>query len=286
VAHIEDRHKRDGRQKGLRWRVRYIGPDGKEHSKSFRTKQEAEHFKDTTAADVRRGTYLDPDAGKITLRAFAADWQKMQTSDVTTREAVDQRLRVHVLPVLGDRTLSELAARPGIIQAWIAGLPLAPSYVRVVTGTLSAVLNAAVADGLIPRNPCQSPAIRRPKVVARRVEPWTAEQVDAVREDMPERCQVLCDLGSGLGLRQGECFGFSPDDVEWLRPGGAVAHVRRQVRVVGGKLVFAPPKGGRERDVPVAESMKLALSAHLEHFPARPVTLPWREPGGSRSRSC
>ena len=84
---------------------------------------------------MRRGTYLDPDAGRVTLRAYAAEWQGRQVTDLSTREAVDQRLRVHVLPKLGDRTLGERAARPGTIQAWIAGLPLAPTYVRVVAGT-------------------------------------------------------------------------------------------------------------------------------------------------------
>jgi integrase len=105
--------------------------------------------------------------------------------------------------------------------------------------------------------------------------------VEAVREALPERYRVLADLGSGLGLRQGECFGFSPGDVkDWLRPGGAVARIRLQVRTVHGHLVFAPPKGGKERDVPVPESVKLALAEHLGRFPARLVTLPWLEPGG------
>jgi integrase len=46
------------------------------------------------------------------------------------------------------------------------------------------------------------------------------------------------------------------------------------------QLVLAPPKGGKERDVPLPESVKARLAAHLERFPAREVTLPWREPGG------
>jgi integrase len=57
-------------------------------------------------------------------------------------------------------------------------------------------------------------------------------------------------------------------------------HVRRQVRIVGGALVFAQPKGAKTRDVPLAESVALRLAAHLQRFPAQPVTLPWREPDG------
>lgn len=33
--------------------------------------------------------------------------------------------------------------------------------------------------------------------------------------------------------------------------------------------------------LPLPESVALALAGHLEHHPARPVTLPWEEPGGS-----
>lgn len=80
-------------------------------------------------------------------------------------------------------------------------------------------------------------------------------------------------------MRQGEAFGFSPEDVEWLAT-EPVVHVRRQVRIVAGRLVFAPPKGGKERDVPLPESVKLRLAAHAAAFPAVAVTLPWKAPGG------
>ena len=42
--------------------------------------------------------------------------------------------------------------------------------------------------------------------------------------------------------------------------------------------MFAPPKGGKERDVPLPETVALELAAHLQAFPAVKVTLPWREP--------
>jgi hypothetical protein len=67
------------------------------------------------------------------------------------------------------------------------------------------------------------------------------------------------------------------DDVDFLR---GLVHVRRQVRIVASRLVFAPPKTGKTRDVPLPESVALRLAAHLEAWPAVPVTLPWREPAG------
>jgi integrase len=84
-------------------------------------------------------------------------------------------------------------------------------------------------------------------------------------------------LAVGCGLRQGETFGLAVDDVDFLR---CVVHVRRQVKLVHFQPVFVPPKGGKERDVPLSETVALALSAHLQAFPMVRVTLPWREPQG------
>jgi integrase len=72
-------------------------------------------------------------------------------------------------------------------------------------------------------------------------------------------------------MRQGEVFGLAADDVDFLR---RVVHIRRQVKIVGARLVFGPPKGGKERDVPLPESVALRLSAHIAKFPPVTVTLP------------
>jgi integrase len=113
--------------------------------------------------------------------------------------------------------------------------------------------------------------------------PWTAEQVAAVRAGLPAHYAALADAGAGLGLRQGEGFGLAVDDVDFLR---RMVHVRRQVRIVGGKLVFAPPKGGKERDVPLPDTVALRMSAHIAAHPPVSVMLPWRAPGGRDERAA
>jgi integrase len=165
------------------------------------------------------------------------------------------------------------------VQAWARGLQqqLAPSYVRVVFANLSAILQAAVDDGVIARNPCRVGSVKPPPPDRRKVVPWPAERITAVAAALPDRYRAIMAVAAGLGLRQGECFGLAVDDVDFLR---GVVHVRRQVRIVGNRLVFAPPKTGKTRDVPLPESVALRLAAHLEAWPAVAVTLPWREPGG------
>jgi hypothetical protein len=95
-----------------------------------------------------------------------------------------------------------------------------------------------------------------PRPLPTRVHPWSAEQVFGVRAGLPERYQAAVDVGAGCGLRQGEIFGLAIDnigDLGWL-------YVRQQVKKVHGTLVFAPPKCGKLRDVPLDPGLFHALA--------------------------
>lgn len=87
----------------------------------------------------------------------------------------------------------------------------------------------------------------------------------------------MVDIGGGCGLRQGEIFGLPADEVDFA---GEWLAVRNQVKRVRGKLVFAPPKRGRLRDVPLPATVAAALRAHMREFPTVKVTLPWITPTG------
>lgn len=106
---------------------------------------------------------------------------------------------------------------------------------------------------------------------------WTLAQVEAVAAALPARYSALPYLGAGTGMRQGELFGLAVEDVDFLR---RVVHVRRQVRLIGGVQSLAPLKNGREHDVPLADSLAPVLAEHVRKYPPRPITLPWKAPGG------
>ncbi|WP_406411111.1 hypothetical protein [Streptomyces sp. NBC_01614] len=50
----------------------------------------------------------------------------------------------------------------------------------------------------------------------------------------------------------------------------------------GAPLVFAPPKRGKLRDVPLAGEVSAALQEHMKQFPPVEVTLPWLTPTGRK----
>lgn len=267
MATIEKRQLKDGSN---RYDVVYRDPDRRLRKKTFAKLDAARAFQATVEADKLRGAYIDPNAGKVTFRTYADQWLAMQTFDRSTRDAVALRLRVHVYPVLGHRQLR--AIKPSTIQSWLRGLDhLAGRTRRVILTNVSTILSAAVDDEVIAKNPCQARSVTKPKVIAKHVVPWAPDQVAAVRDALPARYQVLVTIGAGLGLRQGEAFGLSPNDVDFLR---GIVTVRRQVKLYAdGTQAFALPKGGKTRTVPLPGVVRDHLAAHLATWPATPVFL-------------
>lgn len=293
MAHVEDRwHKiakgPDGEASkertarygnGLRWRARYLDPDGRERNRSFATKVIAEKFLTEVEHSKISGSYRDPDAGRVTLRKYAAGWVQAYPADSTRGEQIRRQLDNHILPKLGNKTLAELERRPTMVQQFFTGLPMGPAGASQVAITLTSILNAAVDDQLITRNPVKTQSVKAPRQPKGKITPWTIAQVEEIRAALPGRWQAVTDCGSGLGMRQGEIFGFGPDEIDFLHQ---AVHVRRQVKHVNGRPWFALPKGMKEREVPLDDDVALRLASQIEHHAPVEVTLPWNEPGNPR----
>ncbi|MFK8907917.1 tyrosine-type recombinase/integrase [Streptomyces sp. YS-3] len=265
---------------GLRYRARYVGPDGTEKSQSFPDKQKrrAETWLSNIEADMSRGDYIDPDAGKITFKQYATQWMTTQVTDPATRESVEMRLRLHAIPHLGARPIGSF--NPTHLRLWMRILEdagLSPAYRRGIFAHVSTVFTAAVDDQIIRANPCSARSVKAPRLDPRKVKPWSADRVMAVRAALPDRYAALIEPAAGCGMRQGEVFGLAVEDVDFL---GGEVHVVRQVKLLHNRPVFAPPKSGKERDVPLPESVAFALAGHLTRYPAKEITLPWKTQGG------
>jgi integrase len=105
----------------------------------------------------------------------------------------------------------------------------------------------------------RSHSVTRPRGEYPKIVPWSAERVHAVRAEMGERYRLTVDLGAGCGLRQGEVFGLSVDQVNFA---DRAVQVIRQVKIVRSRLVFGPPKHGKTREVPLPDSIARAIRAH------------------------
>jgi hypothetical protein len=68
------------------WVGRYLAPDGKERSKRFAKRADAEKWVKANEGDVVRGAWVDPKAGEVTLRDYANNWLD-QRPDLRTTTA-------------------------------------------------------------------------------------------------------------------------------------------------------------------------------------------------------
>lgn len=259
-----------------RWRARWIDPEGRERARHFATRAEAEQFLATTVADIARGTWLDPAAGRVTFGEYAETWRLAQLHRPTTAEATESRIRNH-MGVWHDRPLGSI--RPTEVQAWAAKLAgtLAPGTVRAVVYLFASIMRAAVIDRLIPESPATR--VKLPKADRAPVVPLETVEVQRIAET------IRADLAGAVwasamgGLRVGEVTGLTVDRVDFLR---RTILVDRQVRwIAGGGWEFGPPKtSASRRVVPVPEALTDRLAAHVAEHGTGPDGLLFHHGGG------
>src|SRR5438270_5995716 len=100
-----------------RWKGTYRTPDGRERSKTFDRKLDADSFWTTAEADKVRGQWIDPRLGRQTFGDYAEAWQAARVHDEATAAMVERIMRLHVLPTFSSRPLA--AVRPSEIQGWV-----------------------------------------------------------------------------------------------------------------------------------------------------------------------
>lgn len=81
------------------WRARFNGPDGRQRSKSFERKVDAERWLRAELRKLDRGEWLDPQAGRLTVGEWSDIWLKGLTLKPKTKAGYESILRSRVLPI-------------------------------------------------------------------------------------------------------------------------------------------------------------------------------------------
>lgn len=255
-----DRVVRDGKVVG--WQARWRDPDGRQRKKTLPRKQDAERFLTALRAEMLRGAYIDPDAGRVLVADYALQWVEGRPHRPSTAEHQRRLVRNHVAATaLGRMRMSTVRASD--VQAWASGRArvLQPSTTRVVVQLVRSVFAAAVVDRMIGVSPVQR--ITLPRHEAPRVVPLSVTQVRDLADHVPARCRAMVLAQAGLGLRVGELLGLSVADVDFLRH---VVHVRRQLSRDTRRL--DPCKTPRSvRNVPLPDVVAEALAKHIADHP-------------------
>lgn len=243
---------------GTAWRVQYRSPDGRSRTKQgFPTKAKAESWAAANTTQIDAGAWIDPNAGKVTVRQLSELWWAgRQHLKPSTLAADRHRLNGTVLPQWGERQASSI--RPSEIQGWLSTMDKAPSTIRQFHGILAGVLDVAVQDGLIPVNPARN--IRLPRRSTPVKAYLTVDQLGALAAQAGEHGTLVWVLGT-VGLRWGEAVGLQVGDVDFER--GRIRVQRNAVQLNQG-FVIGAPKSGKTREVAVPLPVLRRLRKEVE----------------------
>ncbi|MFI0739952.1 tyrosine-type recombinase/integrase [Streptomyces sp. NPDC021100] len=269
MANTRGRRRRFGSVRQLasgRWQARYRDPNtGRLRSadETYATKTDAEIALTHIEADITRGQWADPDAGKVRFGAYAAAWLKDRKLADRSRERHESVIRLHLLPTFGDRPLSSITTAQ--VRAWRTACLARTGEPTVVKAyqILRAILNTAVDDELIRRNPCRIKGADRYDVPERPV--LTVAEVYAVADAMASRYRLLVLLAAFTGLRFGELASLRRRDLDIEN--GAVIVRRSQAEMQTGALFGKAPKSDAGvRPVAFPTELLPDVSRHLDAF--------------------
>jgi integrase len=202
--------------------------------------------------------------GKLTLADFGARWIKERQLGVRTREEHERTFRLHIVPFLGRMGLGEIGT--DTVRSWRVTLAEeGRSEIRVAKAykLLRAIMNTAVDDERIKRNPCRIKGADQEHSPERPIA--SVPQVYALADQMPERFRALVLAAAFTGLRWGELIALRRCDVDLRQR--TVRVPRRLAQLGSGQMVVGPTKSAAGfRTVALPELILDDLSDHLRKF--------------------
>jgi len=201
-------------KRGGKWRARAFF-DGKESSKTFASQDEAIRWKREQERALERGEWIDPRLSSVTFEVWSMAWLNAKTNIAPrTRRGYIARLNTHLLPAFGKRKITSITNNE--ISQWLArAMEIGAGVVvlRQSHGVLRQILNAAVLDGRLNRNP----AIGVPLPRVKRSEKRALSPSELMR--LAEACEdygFLVKFAGTTGLRWGELAAIQCKDVSLL----------------------------------------------------------------------
>lgn len=250
-----------------KWQIRYRDPVTglrRAGESTYATKRDAEVALSQIEADISRGSWVDPDAGKVNFGEFADSWLRERELSPRTLERYEGVIRLHIKPTFGAGMLAVIT--PGRVRAWrraLADSGVGAATVAKAYRVLRAILNTAVDDGLLLRNPCRIKGGGDEKSPERPT--LTVAEVYALAASIEPRFRALVLLAAFSGLRFGELAALTRRDID-LESG--IVRVRRaQAELQTGALLLKEPKSAAgTRPVAFPASMAKDLTEHLRWF--------------------
>ncbi|MGW1087724.1 tyrosine-type recombinase/integrase [Streptomyces sp. NPDC002596] len=249
-----------------RFQARYPGPDGvmRPAPETFATVRDADDWLAEKRSEIRRGDWQDPDSGAVRFQEYALLWVRERRLSQTTEELYRRLLRLHILPAFEGLDLDQITAprvrswRSERLDATGAETTVAKSY-----RLLKAILETAVEDELIRRNPCRIRGAGKETAAERPVA--TVDQVDALADALGPRWRLMVFLGAYGPLRPEEQAELRRKDVDL---DNLTVRVRQAApELTTGKRAEGPTKSeAGKRLVVLPAFLRADLRRHLDWY--------------------
>ena len=183
----------------------------------------------------------------VMLANYLTTWLNALSIRPSTFKLREHMIRKHIVPHIGTRKLSELTSDDVrfLLRRWKdddVGLVTQ----RTAFVTLSCALNVAFREGKIARNPCET--VPPPKPPRPEVSVLDGKQVmKLLAASRKTRDRALLTLAVTTGMRQGEIFALTWDDVDLAARTISIKRTLAQDR--HGHLVRSEPKTPKSRRV-------------------------------------
>lgn len=161
---------------------------------------------------IRRGAWADPTAGKVTVEDLAQRWLTHDARKRTsTRKRDEAIIRLHVLPALGTKRLSNVtpADIQHLVDTWTTS---SPSTVSRQYSTMRAMFSYAVDSDWLARSPCRGVRLPRVELVDR--PEVDGEMLSSVARALGAAWEPFVWLGALGGLRWAEVAGLRVCDID------------------------------------------------------------------------
>ena len=255
-----------------RFQASYITPAGDRRTapKPFANKTDAGEWLTRVKVGILDGRWRDPVLGRQLLVVYAGTWIDQRAGlRPRTVDLYRWLLKRHIEPHLARTRLDDLT--PLVIRRWRSTLleaGVSQSMAAKAYRLLRAVLNTAVDDDILERNPCrirsagdENPA-ERPTL--------SVEQVQALAMLMPPRFSAFVLVTTYGCLRWGEITALTRRDVD-LDTGTVSVRTAYVERATGALELGLPKSRASVRPVvlplPVVELLRAHLAAYVADEP-------------------
>lgn len=263
------------RLKSGKWQATVRHPSGQRWSKSDPLKRVVKDWADRVEADIRRGEFIDPHSGKMTLEQWRLKWLETRRVETATREKTESWWRNHIEPKFGTWPIASINSWD--VEAWVTDLEtrgVGAETTRSSLRLLSQILRAAVKHKLLSANPADGVTATAPEPHVDRI--LTRDEAARLLEQFAGEDRTFVEMLLYCGLRFQEAAGLRRFRVDLLRRRIQIAKV--QPRKGGEKR---PKTAAGVRLVPLTDELVVELSKVI---PSPDDGLVFSSPTGARIR--